>query len=167
MEGQNERPPSSLVPFYWSPGWNSVQATHNYLDKPNGSMIGGDPGIRLIDPVSIDFPYFEKNPSTTKILRDEFMIVPVYQIFGSEELSSVSHSIAILIKEPFVCLNQNIADELGLKELDFVQLEISNINIKIKVKIENSLANGLAGLSVNLPGMQFIELPAMGKLHKI
>ena len=50
MEGQQENPPSSLVPFYWTPGWNSVQAMYNYLDEPNGSMKGGDPGIRLIEP---------------------------------------------------------------------------------------------------------------------
>jgi NADH-quinone oxidoreductase subunit G len=49
MEGQPDNPPSSLVPFYWTPGWNSVQALNNYLDEPNGSMKGGDPGIRLIE----------------------------------------------------------------------------------------------------------------------
>ena len=52
MEGQQENPPSSLVPFYWTPGWNSVQALYNYLDEPNGSMKGGDPGIRLIEQVN-------------------------------------------------------------------------------------------------------------------
>ena len=52
MEGQPEYPPSSLVPFYWTPGWNSVQAQYNYLDEPNGSMKGGDPGIRLIEQVN-------------------------------------------------------------------------------------------------------------------
>jgi NADH-quinone oxidoreductase subunit G len=50
MEGHAETPPSSLVPFYWSPGWNSVQAMYHYLDEPNGSLKGGDPGIRLIEP---------------------------------------------------------------------------------------------------------------------
>lgn len=50
MEGHPETPPSSMVPFYWSAGWNSVQAMYKYLDEPNGSMKGGDPGIRLIEP---------------------------------------------------------------------------------------------------------------------
>jgi NADH-quinone oxidoreductase subunit G len=53
MEGQSERPASSLVPFYWVPGWNSVQAINLYLDEPNGSLIGGDPGIRLIEPAEL------------------------------------------------------------------------------------------------------------------
>jgi NADH-quinone oxidoreductase subunit G len=53
MEGIQEKPPSSLVPFYWTPGWNSVQALYiNYLDEPDASLKGGDPGIRLIEPVT-------------------------------------------------------------------------------------------------------------------
>ncbi len=47
MEGIPENPPSSLVPFYWKPGWNSVQAFYGYIDE-EGSLRGGDPGIRLI-----------------------------------------------------------------------------------------------------------------------
>jgi len=34
MEGSDERPPSSLVPYYWTPGWNSVQSMNFYLDEP-------------------------------------------------------------------------------------------------------------------------------------
>ena len=60
MEGRPETPPSSMVPFYWSPGWNSVQAMCQYLDEPNGSMKGGDPGIRLIEPPDRYKPLFFK-----------------------------------------------------------------------------------------------------------
>jgi NADH-quinone oxidoreductase subunit G len=60
MEGHEEKPPSSLVPFYWSPGWNSVQAFYQYTDEPNGSLKGGDPGIRLIEPPDRFEPLFFK-----------------------------------------------------------------------------------------------------------
>jgi NADH-quinone oxidoreductase, chain G len=67
MEGLQELPPSSLVPFYWTPGWNSVQAMYNYLDEPNGSMKGGDPGIRLIEAAeSRSDSYFRINPGPGK-----------------------------------------------------------------------------------------------------
>ncbi len=39
--------------------------------------------------------------------------------------------------------------------------------IKIKTKIENSTRQGIAGMSVNLPGMQFIDLPGHGKILKL
>ena len=50
MEGYKGTPPASLIPYYWSPGWNSLQASNKYLDEPGGHVRnGGDPGIRLFD----------------------------------------------------------------------------------------------------------------------
>jgi NADH-quinone oxidoreductase subunit G len=168
MEGRKENPPASLVPFYWTPGWNSVQAVNNYLDEPNGSMKGGDPGIRLIEPASEGkSSWFEVHSGTEIINKDEWMIIPVYQIFGSEELSSMGSAVNQRVQEPFVFMNQNDADKFNTTDADFLELGISAIQIKIKVKIENSMLAGIAGLSVNLPGMQFIELPGPGKFNKI
>jgi NADH-quinone oxidoreductase subunit G len=165
MEGQQERPPSSLVPFYWTPGWNSVQAIYNYLDEPNGSMKGGDPGIRLIEPGERHHnSYFRINSQTFEYQKDEWLIVPAYHIFGSEELSSAGSAIAQRIQEPFLFLNQEDAEISGIKNDELIQLEISGSKLKIKVRIENSLRRGIASLSVNLPGMQFIDLPCRGKL---
>ena len=64
-------------------------------------------------------------------------------------------------------MNQKDAEIFSVKDSDLIQLEISKIKLKIKVKIENSLQQGIAGLSVNLPGMQFIDLPDPGKFYKI
>jgi NADH-quinone oxidoreductase subunit G len=168
MEGQQEKPPSSLVPFYWTPGWNSVQAMYNYLDEPNGSMKGGDPGIRLIESsVGSKNVYFEQNIQVAEIHKDEWLIFPVNQIFGSDELSSVGPSMAQKIHEPFVLMNEKDADIIAVKDGDSVQIEILKTKLKVKVKIENSLIKRLAGLSVNLPGMPFIDVPCIGKFHKL
>ena len=168
MEGLQESPPSSLVPFYWTPGWNSVQSLYNYLDEPNGSMKGGDPGIRLIEPgVGKNNSYFEINPQTSEIQSDELQVISVYQIFGSEELSSASSAIAQRIEEPFLILNQKDAEISGIKDGEPVRLEIPGQKLKIKAKIENSIKQGIIGLSVNLPGMQFIEIPCRGKIFKL
>ncbi len=52
MEGYKGSPPSGLIPYYWSSGWNSVQATNKYLDEPDGHVRnGGDPGVRLFDDI--------------------------------------------------------------------------------------------------------------------
>jgi NADH-quinone oxidoreductase subunit G len=168
MEGQPENPPSSLVPFYWTPGWNSVQAMYNYLDEPDASMKGGDPGVRLLEPVEGSKNVFFKHETRiVEVLKDEWLIVPVYQIFGSDELSSVSPSMLQRIHEPFVVINQKDADILSLRAGDPVQLEIVKIKLEVKVKIGNSLVQRLAGLSVNLPGMPFVDIPCSGKFHKL
>jgi NADH-quinone oxidoreductase subunit G len=168
MEGLQESPPSSLVPFYWTPGWNSVQALYNYLDEPNGSMKGGDPGIRLIEPGDGNKnSYFEMDIQSYDHKSDELPVLPVYQIFGSEELSSSGSSVAQRIAEPFLILNQKDAELLNVKDDEPIRLEMPGRNLKIKVKIENSLRRGITGLSVNLPGMQFIDMPCLGKIFKL
>ena len=167
MEGQPEEPPSSLVPFYWTPGWNSVQAMYNYLDEPDGSMKGGDPGIRLIEPVTAENnSFFKISLQPFEGEQDEWLIVPVYHVFGSEELSSAGQAIGQRIQEPFVYMNKEDAEIFGVNDSDLIQLEISKIKLKIKVRIENSFKHRIAGLSVNLPGMQFINLPDPGKFYK-
>jgi NADH-quinone oxidoreductase subunit G len=168
MEGQPENPPSSLVPFYWIPGWNSVQAMSNYLDELNGSMKGGDPGIRLIEPTEGQiYSYFNISSQTLGRRTNEWLIVPVYQIYGSEELSSVSSSVAERIKEPCLYLNQKDAEIFVSEDMDLIRLKTSKSNLKLRVKIENSLPQGIAGLPVNLPGMQFIDLPGFGEINKL
>jgi NADH-quinone oxidoreductase subunit G len=168
MEGQQEKPPSARIPFYWTPGWNSVQAMYNYLDEPGGSMKGGDPGIRLFEPVDwIKNIYFDQTYEIPELKKDEWLIVPVYRIFGSEELSSVSPSIVQRTSEPFILMNQNDADILGANNRDYVQMETGKLKLKVKVNIAMSIRKGLAGLSVNLPGMPFVDLPGIGKFHKM
>jgi NADH-quinone oxidoreductase subunit G len=167
MEGQNEKPPSSLVPFYWIPGWNSVQATNNYINEPAGSMKGGDPGIRLFESFGESKQkYMGSTSYRYNIQKDEYLVVPVYQIFGSEELSAVSPSVLQRVPEPFVLLNQNDADSMVLKGGDVTHLEILKTRITLKVKIDNTIQKGLAGLTINLPGMPYFDLPGTGKFHK-
>ena len=165
MEGSDEKPPSSMVPFYWSPGWNSVQALNFYLDEPNGSMKGGDPGIRLIDNSGkTEVEYFTPSEMTFKPVKGEWLIVPVYRIFGSEELSLKAPSVKERIDQPFLVLNPKDAEKNKVKDNDLLNIFISERSIEVKIKIQESLAEGVAGLSVNLPGMPFLELPGYGKI---
>ncbi|MBP1667634.1 MAG: nuoG, partial [Bacteroidetes bacterium] len=147
MEGRQENPPSSLVPFYWTPGWNSVQAMYNYLDEPNGSMRGGDPGIRLIESGEGRYnTYFEINHQAPEYQKDELLVIPVYLIFGSDELSSAASAISKRIPEPFLSLNLKDAEKSGIRNGDLIQIKIAETKIKIKVKTGNDLPQGIAGL---------------------
>jgi NADH-quinone oxidoreductase subunit G len=141
---------------------------YNYLDEPNGSMKGGDPGVRLIEQaVEGKTLYIPVIKGTTEHVADELSFVPVFEIFGSEELSSAGSAISQRIKGPFVFINQKYAENNGIAENETIRLKLSGLEINIKVKIENSLPAGIAGLSVNLPGMPFVDLPASGKVFKL
>jgi NADH-quinone oxidoreductase subunit G len=168
MEGLQENPPSSLVPFYWNPGWNSVQALYGYLTEPGAAMKGGDAGVRLIEPsTESGANYYEREIRSTKLDDSELMIIPVYSIFGSDELSSVSSSILKRIPDPFVLMNSADAALHKMNDGEVVQLECLKIRIKVFVRIAKSIQQGSAGLSVYLPGLPFIDFPVIGRLHKI
>jgi NADH-quinone oxidoreductase subunit G len=168
MEGIQQKPPSSLVPFYWTPGWNSVQAMYNYVDEPDSSLKGGDPGIRLFDTKNpAEFSYIKTVRESATLKNDEWLIIPRYQIFGSEELSALSPSVKQKISDPFVILNQKDAEKLSVKEGDLVQLDIQNDKLNVKVIMSSEIGQGIAALSVNLNGMPYIGLPGSGKFHKL
>lgn len=157
MEGAEDPNPSALVPYYWRPGWNSYQAMNYYLDKPDGSMKGGDPGIRLIEPNTQSEPaYFEPQKGKNTIAEDEWLVVPVHQIFGSEELSSMSEAVAERIQKPFVLLNERDAEILKTESLN---LTIGSTSIEVTLRIDPAVPQRTIGLSVLLPGMEYFDLP--------
>jgi NADH-quinone oxidoreductase subunit G len=60
MEGYKGVASPSLTPYYWSPGWNSVQATNKYMDEPGGTAKGGSTGVLLLDiKVDIKHDYYK------------------------------------------------------------------------------------------------------------
>ncbi|MBV8436339.1 MAG: NADH-quinone oxidoreductase subunit NuoG, partial [Silvibacterium sp.] len=50
MESGIGTAPPSLIPFFWAPGWNSIQAVNKFQSEVGGSLRGGDPGVRLVKP---------------------------------------------------------------------------------------------------------------------
>ena len=52
MEGLNRDQPSSLMPFVWSPGWNSNQSLQKFQAEVDGPLKGGPSGVRLISSTS-------------------------------------------------------------------------------------------------------------------
>lgn len=167
MEGQPEDSTPSLVTSYWSPGWNSVQATNKYLDEPNGNLKGGNPGIRIIPTAAqAKNAYYKLTGSKAKKNKGEWQFFPVYQIFGSEELSAKASSLSERIKEPFLVMHSEDAGKIGVDENENIQVEIRNEKITLRVLFENSLPHNVAGVSVLLPDMPFIALPGNGKITK-
>jgi NADH-quinone oxidoreductase subunit G len=164
MEGTDQLPPSSLVTYYWKPGWNSYQAMNFYLDEPNGSMKGGDPGIRLLEDQPSIQPYLLSAEEPMKGKANEWLILPVYCIFGSEELSAKGQAVGERTPKPFVILNSKDMPGLPSNDNGEFRLSIGEKTIQVLARIDDSIPEGVIGLSVNLPGMDYLELPAYGKI---
>jgi len=166
MEGYHGVPPSPDVPFYWAPGWNSVQAMARYQREVGGPLRGGNPGVRLLEPASGAGPaYAPGEPESLTPADGETLVVPLYHIFGSEELSARSPAIAERAPAAYVALHENDARRLGLAGPgDQVTLTMPGRTLTVQVHYDNSLPEGVAGLSAGWPETAGIRFPFRGKI---
>ncbi len=150
MEGYRGEPPSSIIPYFWSPGWNSVQSINKYQIEVGGPLHGGDPGKRLFEKnVSAEIEYYDADTKKFDRKGDEFFAIPVYHIFGSEELSAEAPAIKEMIPEQYVWMNPDDALKMDIKKDDSVEIMTGgNVSFKLPVKVKMGLPDGLAGISV-------------------
>jgi NADH-quinone oxidoreductase subunit G len=165
MEGYRGLPPSSMIPFYWAPGWNSVQSINKYQQEVGGPLRGGDPGIRCFDgskPQKVD--YFISDPAIFAPQDGHLLIVPLHHIFGSEEMSAKSTPVAERCPTPYVMLNEEDAAMLKKIEGDILTFDVDQQQYNLPIKINRSMPKGIAGLPYGLKGLPFVELPEWGIL---
>lgn len=165
MEGTRALPPSSMIPFFWSPGWNSVQSVNKYQEEVGAALRGGDPGIRLFAGGK-QSQYFNDVPEKFKSDENKLWVVPVHHIFGSEELSAKGTAVSKRIPNPYLLLNRNEGAKLKLTEGGSIEFEVAGQLYKLQVKFSDSITVGVAGLPIGLPKLSFVELPAWGMLKK-
>ncbi len=166
MEGFAGEPPPVLITRFWAPEWNSVQSVSKYQDKVGGPLRGGDPGISLLNAEDLIKPSYFPDVPPLKRTPDhgEVLAVPVYYVFGSEELSVHAPGIAGLIPAPHIALNPVDAQVCRFGEGQIVGISLSGFDLRLPVRIDNSLAPGVVGIPAGLPGLAGIILPAWGLL---
>ena len=161
MEGTPDQPPA-LIPFFWSPGWNSIQATNTYQKEVGGPLRGGDAGVRIFEPAPANGQsYFSVIPPAFEPRDGEWLLVPMYHIFGSDELSLSAPGIAELAVKPYVAVNTGRLTE-GVE----VEVSCAGGTFRLPVRIRPDLPPGVAGLSAGLPPLVGITLPAWGKIAR-
>jgi hypothetical protein len=166
MEGYPGQPPAALIPRFWAPGWNSVQALNKFQSEVGGPLRGGDPGRRLIEPAPGAKPlYFDTVPPAFQPRADEWLIIPLYHIFGSEELSILAPGIAERAPQPYLGLNPDDVTRLQVREGDELELCLGGTACRLPVKPMPTLPVGLAGYPAGLPRLPGIALPAWGALR--
>lgn len=166
MEGYEGAPPSSLITRFWAPGWNSVQAVNKFQNEIGGRLLNGDPGRRLIEPeTNKDILFFNEVPSAFNPMADEFLVVPLYHIFGSEEFSALSPGIAELAPKPYFGLNPDAIKKLNINEGAIVGVTLNGAELQLPVKCIINLSQGTAGVPVGLPGLIGLILPASVKIQ--
>ncbi|MCX6355904.1 MAG: NADH-quinone oxidoreductase subunit NuoG [Candidatus Aureabacteria bacterium] len=161
MEGYGGQAPPALIPRFWSPGWNSVQAVNKFQQEIAGPLKGGDPGQRLIEPAEgVKSASPDKIPEAEGLRPGEWLLVPLYHTFGTEEMSVLSSSVAERVPAPYLALCPEDALSLGIGEGEAAELIASGeAQQRIRVRYLKGLPRGVAGLPVSLPGVGMIDLP--------
>jgi NADH-quinone oxidoreductase subunit G len=138
-------------------------------------LHGGDPGKRLIEPVpgakagakaGAEVSYFHSVPAPFRSRESEWLIVPLYHIFGSEELSILSRGIAERSPNPYLALNPKDASDLQVKNGEEVELVLDDYIHRFPIQLWPSLPKGIAGLPAGLRELPEITLPAWGSLSR-
>jgi NADH-quinone oxidoreductase subunit G len=167
MEGyRGTQEPSSLVPFAWAPGWNSPQAWNKFQDEVGGHLKAGDPGVRLIQPTGkLQAPFQPSEnllaPFSLKAISSlqegEKVSVPLYHLFGSEELSNKASPVESQRARPYVAISLSVAHTLGVSAGDWLEIMLKEQSFKLAVEIHPSLAAAAVGLPAGLVELPWLE----------
>jgi NADH-quinone oxidoreductase subunit G len=165
MEGSPDQPPSALIPFFWTPGWNSIQAVNKFQSEVGGALRGGNPGVRLLEPAGHSpGSYFEEVPKPFIARAEEWLILASCHIFGSEELSRSAPAIAELAPKAYVGLSAEDKERLGVARDGPAYVSLNGAVHRLEVRIIAGLPRGIALVPAGLPGLEGLQLPAWGKI---
>jgi NADH-quinone oxidoreductase subunit G len=168
MEGTPAQPPSALIPFFWSPGWNSIQSVNKFQEEVAGPLRGGDPGVRLLEPpAETRGGYFSGVPAAFQRRAGEWLLIPRHHIFGSEELSRLAPGIAELAAKPYVALNPEDADRLAVPAGAAVEVTLDGQALRLPVQLEPSLPPGIAALPEGVPPVAGEPFPVWGRIARL
>jgi NADH-quinone oxidoreductase subunit G len=154
MEGFKGMPPSPMIPFYWAPGWNSVQSVNKYQQETGGMLTGGDPGIRLFEQKSLtDTAFFKDIPEAFTARQQKWLLLPQYHLFGSDELSAYSKAIEELSGESYIALSKQDAEQLGVVTGSIASVKMGEKEYSLPVRVEEALCNGIVLMPIGFRGM--------------
>lgn len=152
IDGADAEQPASLIPYVWSPGWNSNQSVFKFQQEVGGDLRGGDPGIHLpAHPEAVtEHKHYSLAPATeppTAQSGDGFQLLAAPTLFGGEELSAYSPAIDKRRQPPFIVVHPDDAARLGVRPGDgLLAAEYS-----LEVRTSTAMTPGMAAVPVGSP----------------
>jgi NADH-quinone oxidoreductase subunit G len=154
MEGYRGIPPSPMIPFFWMPGWNSVQSVNKYQQEIGGALRGGDPGVRLFEQkAATTSVFFIDIPEAFAVRQHKWLLLPQYHVVGSGELSVYTNAIREFVPEPYIILSAQDAKGSGVVNGSVISLQTGEKEYLLPLKIQEDLCSGVALVPIGLPGM--------------
>ncbi|WP_444891088.1 NADH-quinone oxidoreductase subunit NuoG [Microbulbifer sp. DLAB2-AA] len=169
MEGIHNPNKTPLQANIWSPGWNSNQSIFKFQQQVGGERKGGPSGKRIERaprPISEYLPSSGEleHPSETS---NKVQMLPIYRLFGSEELSNQSMSLSEIIDAPFILIHPDTLAHYTLTMGELVDIETSNDTHRAEIRPCNTIPHGCIGVPFGLPGMESLapQIPGYASLR--
>lgn len=165
MEGYHGKAPSKAIPYFWSPGWNSLQSINKYQIEVGGPLHGGNPGIRLIeagDNTGGDL----KNTGSNKTNNGTFEVLPSHHIFGGDELSAKSAPLATRIPDTTVSISSSALQRSGIEGAESLSINYDGEAHSFKIKIDNSLPDNVLMLPKGFNETKGLLFPFFTEISK-
>lgn len=165
MEGYTGIPPSSMIPYFWAPGWNSGQAVNKYQQETGGALQKEDPGVCLFaDKKQEAATFFKDSPEAFVPRPGRHLLLPQYQLFGSGELNVYSEALSELIPEATIALSKEDAADLGAVNGALVTIEKNDFQYRLPLVIHDELCSGVVLASAGYQGMPALPWGSWVKL---
>lgn len=139
--------PRQHIPFAWSPGWNSPQAWNKFQAEVGGHLRAGDPGVRLFTSKGETLPWFTASSATA---TDTLTVVPLYHLYGSDEMSAKAAPVQECIAEPYIALNNEDIAQFNVQPDDQLKLTVNGQEMSLMVRLDTGIEKGLIGLPVGI-----------------
>ncbi len=154
-----DQPGGGLMPFSWYPGWNSGQSVHKFRDEINGVTSAGDAGpttgVRLMLHSHPDNREgWNEPPKKPRASSQQLLLIPIPEIFGSDELSVRAAPVAARMAPLTVRLHPADAEEHQITAGDLVQIGIGGQHIQLPVQLNPNQARKLALIAERHPALQ-------------
>jgi NADH-quinone oxidoreductase subunit G len=131
-------------------------------------VVSAEPGLRLFDehPVG-ELPDYPEPPDAFATEQQRWLLLPLPEVFGSDELSALSPPVAERIPAAYLTLNPADAQGLGLdpQQPPLLELQLQSGNrqtplaLPLQARLLADWPAGTAGLPLGLPGLAGIRLP--------
>jgi NADH-quinone oxidoreductase subunit G len=148
--------PGPLIPFAWAPGWNSPQAWNKFQDEVGGHLRQGDPGVRLLEPAGTPATFYAPHENYAPV-AGVWRIVPLYHLYGSDELSSMADVTQSQNPGAYGGLSAAEAARLGVVAGDRLRVLVDGADMMLDARIVDGLPAGVLGLPVGM-----LPLPVTG-----
>jgi NADH-quinone oxidoreductase subunit G len=166
MEGAHETVPPPLKPQMWAPGWNSNQALNKFQEEVGGPLRDEMIGPRLMEPARGGSTRSDAVvPHAFQPRSGEWLALPRYEVFGSDELSASAAALATRIPAASVALHPDEIAGQGWSAGDLLTVTLARAEVRLPLAADSSVPCGTAGLSRVGDGLS-LPLPGWCRLRK-